>query len=104
MPDDQVSDVQSAAWDQLMHNWARNSMQDLSDRALLTASYSVGMMLAHGEASAAADWQATKVLRESYASVRERFLAAPMTASYLCRASRTAAGAVASGDRGSSDV
>ncbi|THC90380.1 hypothetical protein EYZ11_010161 [Aspergillus tanneri] len=63
MPDDQVSDVQSAAWDQLMHNWARNSMQDLSDRALLTASYSVGMMLAHGEASAAADWQASKQQR-----------------------------------------
>ncbi|KAK1142041.1 hypothetical protein N8T08_008247 [Aspergillus melleus] len=86
----------SQVWEQLMHHWGRNSTYDLSDRARIAATYTLGSLVhlisssgATLQPNAVPDWQSqvSDILSTSYASAREQFLASPTTKSYLCKAS-----------------
>lgn len=98
--------VDGSLWEEIMGHWGRTSNRNLSDRADVAATSSIGLLLSfiseHGTADVHPDhadlndvakalrWKESvaAVLTETYNGVRESFLRERTTERYLCHASK----------------
>jgi phenylalanine ammonia-lyase len=92
-----IKNISATMWEELMHQWRRNSTSDLCDRCVAAANASVGALLdllpadvGISQEGNARQWKSSVAvtLQQSYETARTKFLANPTTKTYLCSSSQ----------------